>query len=1102
MARAAITKMSWDKYVLRPVRDAPPVTLPVFIYGTAWKKDQSSDLVLQALTAGFRAVDTAAQPKHYREDLVGDGIRRAIRDGTVRREDLHVQTKFTSINGQNPDNMPYDAQASVTDQVHASISSSLNHLRPLDDPNSVKDAYIDLLILHSPLPTMTQTLEAWSTLETYVPHRIRNLGISNCTLPVLRELSSLVKVKPAAVQNRFYVATQFDVPMRAFCRDNRIVYQSFWTLTANPELLRSDAVQELASHVGISPAASLYCLVLGLGETTMLNGTTNRARMEADLVAPRKVEQFSREHPDVVTQAVMSPQGMSRKRPAPGTSPIVHNPQLGQISNFAPTTNNHLSNDQFLQWGQTQPPSTINPSSFPDTNAYNPNAYPSTQDVPTPTATASTQLARRQTPNQMANRNRGYEQTPTGFSDPGSSNSGEAGWGESLDELYQRALVAKRESQAKRKQIPPFVQKLSSFLDESKNTELIRWSDDGNSFIVMDEDEFAKTLIPELFKHNNYASFVRQLNMYGFHKKVGLSDNSMRASERKNKSPSEYANPYFKRGHPDLLWLIQKPKNSVGQGPKPGKPSVRVKTEDAEDHEHDEYDDGAGASRDERARNRQLSLVTGSPIPKDQFAGVYRELQAIRQQQQIISNTITKLRREHEQLYAQAANFQEQHTRHENSINAILTFLATVYNRSLQGQEGPQNLANSFAGAISQDQGNVVDVGDNFSLGALGGSNLTSPTGQRTMKKHPLLLKAPPATDPHMRATTLSPATTTYDHTPSRGHTRQPSATQHGHVEEVFDNSPRPKEAQPPQNQDFPQRDIMSVIQNSNARNGIPTSFADFPNVLSSLENSGGNVPLTPNQRADMLRLMASETSPGDSNVPPSQNNALISPNPPPMPPNYSGQLANTRAEMENLMKMQAEQDRSVQNLTNLLQPLSPTGTIPGVGPEGSVPPPPLDLDQIFTSDYFTDIADLEHNKHNLHYGDSGTSAPAPTEPPVNTGADDPTIKDPNEFLDFDHIPDSELFEGPNHHHQQNSGLYGFDGAGYGGHTGNTGTGADPQYPDSGRIIETFTDSESTSPSNPVDEPQHYGGLSGHDPLGGKGPIGGGGGGSKRRKKA
>ncbi|KAL4892068.1 NADP-dependent oxidoreductase domain-containing protein [Aspergillus ambiguus] len=299
MARASLSKMSWEKYSLRPVQGAHPVVLPVFLYGTAWKKDQTTDLVHQALSAGFRAVDTAAQPKHYREDLVGEGIRRALRDGVVRREDLHIQTKFTSVNGQSPDNMPYDAQAAVTDQVHASVKSSLHHLRPAEAPESARDAYIDLLILHSPLPTMAQTLEAWSALETYVPHRIRNLGISNCTLPILKELSSLVKVKPAVVQNRFYVATQYDVPLRAFCRENQIIYQSFWTLTANPELIRSDAVLLLASRVGISPAASLYCLVLGLGGTTMLNGTTKQDRMVADLAAPKQVEQFSHEHPEL-----------------------------------------------------------------------------------------------------------------------------------------------------------------------------------------------------------------------------------------------------------------------------------------------------------------------------------------------------------------------------------------------------------------------------------------------------------------------------------------------------------------------------------------------------------------------------------------------------------------------------------------------------------------------------------------------------------------------------------------------------------------------------------------------------------------------------------
>lgn len=591
-----------------------------------------------------------------------------------------------------------------------------------------------------------------------------------------------------------------------------------------------------------------------------------------------------------------------------------------------------------------------------------------------------------------------------------------------------------------------------SFLDESKNTELIRWSDDGNSFVVLDEDEFARTLIPELFKHNNYASFVRQLNMYGFHKKVGLSDNSMRASERKNKSPSEYANPYFKRGHPDLLWLIQKPKNAGGgHASKPSKGGTRVKTEDIDDNDMDEYVEEAAQARDNRApRPQQLSLTTDPSVPNDQLSGVYRELQAIRQQQSIISTTITRLRKEHEQLYSQAANFQEQHTRHENSINAILTFLATVYNRSLQGQDGPQNLANSFAGAISQDQGNIVDVDDDFLSNALG--SLSSPNGQRAAKKQQLLLKAPPAASENSRASTGSPGAGGPQETRSRSHGRQPSVNQRGHVEEVFDHSPQPGTSNAFQGQsgddNLPPQDIMSVIQNSNARNGLSTNFSEFPNVLSSLENHGGNVPLTANQRADMLRLMANETNSPDqlTGVPP--NNALVSPNPPPMPHNYSGRLASTRQEIDNLVKMQAEQDRSVQNLTSLLQPLSPNGAIPGIDQDGSVPPPPLDLDTIFNNDYFTDIGDTGSGikKTDDQAGHLGTG-PNHTD---NFGTSHGDEGDTNDLFDFDHIPNEpDLFENNHEPSDPSAYNYGFDGS----------------YDDSGRVIEQLTDSEATSPA-------------------------------------
>ncbi|KAJ5177294.1 uncharacterized protein N7482_003171 [Penicillium canariense] len=302
----------WESYYLRPAGDFTSTLIPVFLYGTAWKKDRTADLVYTAVNAGFRAIDTAAQPRHYQEHLVGDGIRRAIVDRVVRREDLYVQTKFSPVSAQDPSNMPYDAEASVTEQVHASIQSSLHNLRPSEDPRTADDAYIDTVVIHSPLRTIDQTLEAWLALETYVPHRIRNLGISNCSLPVLHELfmAPEVKVKPAVVQNRFYEDTLFDTDLRIFCRENQVIYQSFWTLTANPDLVRSDPVQQLATLVQISPASALYTLVMGLGDIVVLNGTKNEGRMKEDLAAPLAVKEFTRTHPAQWQQLLTGFRGM------------------------------------------------------------------------------------------------------------------------------------------------------------------------------------------------------------------------------------------------------------------------------------------------------------------------------------------------------------------------------------------------------------------------------------------------------------------------------------------------------------------------------------------------------------------------------------------------------------------------------------------------------------------------------------------------------------------------------------------------------------------------------------------------------------------------
>ncbi|PVI05553.1 aldo-keto reductase-like protein [Periconia macrospinosa] len=266
---------------------------PAFIYGTAWKKERTAELVKLAIQSGFREVDTAAQPRHYQEHLVGDALRDVYAESLVTREKMYLQTKYTTPAGQDPKNMPYDASAPLEDQIRTSVASSLKNLRPAQD--SEEDSYIDCLLLHSPLQTVEQTLQAWAILESYVPKKIRSLGISNVSLPVLKAIHENSSIKPAVVQNRFYPQTRYDAPLRAFCGQHHISYQSFWTLTGNPHLLQSDPVSQLSHAVQVSRSVALYALVMDQG-IVVLNGTTSAAHMEEDVSGIRKVRDWAQGH--------------------------------------------------------------------------------------------------------------------------------------------------------------------------------------------------------------------------------------------------------------------------------------------------------------------------------------------------------------------------------------------------------------------------------------------------------------------------------------------------------------------------------------------------------------------------------------------------------------------------------------------------------------------------------------------------------------------------------------------------------------------------------------------------------------------------------------
>lgn len=250
------------------------VPMPWLIYGTAWKKERTAEFVLAAFAAGFRGIDTACQPRHYREDLVGSAIA-DLRQQGLARDGFYLQTKYTPPSGQDAATIPYDQHAAIASQVEQSCARSLTNLGV---------EYLDTLILHSPLPTLEETVEAWRAMERIQQGGgARQLGISNCySLPFFAALHEVVSVKPAVLQNRFYPDSGYDQELRRWCRHHNVIYQSFWTLTANPHILRSPTFQRLAAVHNRTVEQIMFGYLRQSG-VVPLTGTTAVKHMTEDL---------------------------------------------------------------------------------------------------------------------------------------------------------------------------------------------------------------------------------------------------------------------------------------------------------------------------------------------------------------------------------------------------------------------------------------------------------------------------------------------------------------------------------------------------------------------------------------------------------------------------------------------------------------------------------------------------------------------------------------------------------------------------------------------------------------------------------------------------
>ena len=253
------------------------VPIPSLMYGTAWKKEATTELVQLAVASGFTAIDTANQLIHYEEALVGEALQALAKKG-IKRDSLFLQTKFTSVDGQGG-RTPYDPSADLTTQVRQSFDSSLNHLGT---------DYVDSYVLHAPFQRRglgTADWEVWTAMEgLYRAGKTKMIGVSNITGAQLAQLCEQANVKPMVVQNRCFAALGWDKAVREICQTNGIVYQGFSLLTANREVLGDPEIHAIATRINATVAQVIFRFAMLIGMLP-LTGTTNQQHMKEDLQA-------------------------------------------------------------------------------------------------------------------------------------------------------------------------------------------------------------------------------------------------------------------------------------------------------------------------------------------------------------------------------------------------------------------------------------------------------------------------------------------------------------------------------------------------------------------------------------------------------------------------------------------------------------------------------------------------------------------------------------------------------------------------------------------------------------------------------------------------